>query len=74
MNASRQGAANSRSETQSAGSPGFEKGQRLYCAKCGSEIEIVNPCTCEPPDQEFRCCGEEMNASTGVQVNVNVEG
>jgi hypothetical protein len=46
------------------------KGQRLQCQKCGSEIEIINPCTCNPPDQQFRCCGEDMvPTSTG---NMNV--
>jgi hypothetical protein len=51
----------------------FEKGQRLYCRKCGSEIEIISPCTCEPPDQVLRCCGEAMTPSIGVSVNLNVE-
>ncbi len=49
-----------------------EKGQRLYCRSCGSEIEIINPCTCNPPDWDFRCCGEPMQPSTGASVNVNV--
>jgi hypothetical protein len=51
----------------------FEKGQRLYCRQCASEIEIISPCTCDPPDQEFRCCGEPMQPSTGAAVNVNVD-
>lgn len=51
----------------------YEKGQRLYCRNCGSEIEIINPCTCNPPDWEFRCCDEPMQPTTGTSVNVNVQ-
>ena len=47
--------------------------QRLYCAKCGAEIEIVQPCRCNPPDQSFRCCGEEMKPSVGNDVHLSVE-
>jgi hypothetical protein len=36
------------------------QGVRLRCQSCGSEIEIVTPCGCNPPNQEFRCCGEDM--------------
>lgn len=50
-----------------------EKGQRLYCEKCGSEIEIISPCGCEPGDQVLRCCGQDMAASTGRAVNLGVE-
>jgi hypothetical protein len=50
----------------------YERGQRLYCRQCGSEIEILSPCGCTPADQEFRCCGEPMQPSTGASVNVNV--
>lgn len=67
-------AVTSRSEEPSSDSPAYEMGQRLYCAKCSSEIEITNPCTCLPPAQDFRCCGEPMRPNTGVQVNLNVEG
>jgi hypothetical protein len=38
----------------------FPAGQHLHCAKCGSEIEIIRPCGCQPPDQALRCCGQEM--------------
>jgi hypothetical protein len=48
-------------------------GQRLCCAKCGSEIEIIQPCTCNPPDQSFRCCGQEMKPSVGNDVHLSVE-
>jgi hypothetical protein len=64
---------NTRSEPRSIRSPGYERGQRLACPICGSEIEILNPCTCHPSDQSFRCCGQEMRPTTGVSVNVNVE-
>ncbi len=63
-----------RSERPSSNSSSYEKGQRLYCRKCKSEIEVVSPCSCEPPDQEFSCCGEPMRPNTGVEVNLNVEG
>ena len=44
----------------------FPAGQRLQCRKCGSEIEIINPCTCSTNDQSFTCCGQAMTpASTG---------
>lgn len=36
------------------------QGVRLQCQSCGSEIEIITPCGCNPPDQQFRCCGEMM--------------
>ena len=48
-------------------------GQRLYCEKCASEIEIILPCTCNPPDQVFRCCGEAMKPSVGNDVHLSVE-
>ena len=38
----------------------FPAGQRLQCRKCGSEIEIINPCTCSTSDQSFTCCGQAM--------------
>ena len=49
------------------------KGRRLYCAQCGSEIEIINPTPTEPPDQVFRCCGQDMAGSPGRDVNLGVE-
>ncbi len=62
----------SRSEDMSDHPAGFERGQRLYCAHCSSEIEVINPTAAEPPAQEFRCCGEPMRPSTGASVNMNV--
>ena len=38
----------------------FPAGQRLKCEVCGAEIQIVRPCTCQPPDQVLRCCGKDM--------------
>lgn len=61
----------SRSESSSRKQMPFERGQRLYCPQCRSEIEIVSPCPAEAPDQVFRCCGQDMRPSTGVSVNVN---
>ena len=63
----------SRSYEDPIAASALEKGQRLYCGHCGSEIEVVNPCPCTPPDQEFRCCGEPMRPNLGAAVNVNVE-
>jgi hypothetical protein len=41
-------------------------GQRLQCRRCGSEIEIINPCTCQPSQLSLKCCGETMTpTSTG---------
>lgn len=57
-----------------ASTTAFEKGQRVVCERCGSEIEVVNPCTCDPPDQEFKCCGEAMRPAVGAEVHLNVEG
>jgi hypothetical protein len=42
----------------------FPAGQRLMCDQCGAEIEIVKPCTCQPPDQVFRCCDKEMRPAS----------
>ncbi len=74
MTATSQDAVISRSQPSSSASPAFEKGQRLVCASCQSEIEILNPCTCRPPAQELLCCGQPMMPSTGVAVNLNVDG
>ncbi|WZO96779.1 hypothetical protein EP7_003784 [Isosphaeraceae bacterium EP7] len=48
-------------------------GQRLGCTKCGSEIEIIVPCTCKPPDQKLSCCGRPMSRLTGNSIHVSVE-
>ena len=45
----------------------YSAGQRLQCARCGSEIEITNPCTCNPPHQSFRCCDEEMTPTNSAE-------
>ncbi len=64
----------SRSVAQGASTTAYEQGQRLYCKVCHSEIEIVSPCSCEPPDQRFQCCGESMTPMVGVSVHLGVEG
>lgn len=48
-------------------------GQRLHCEACGSEIEIIQPCTCNPPDQVLSCCGRAMTPTVGQDVHVGVE-
>ena len=52
---------------------GFSKGQRLACAICGAEIEVISPCSCDPPRQSFVCCGEEMAPEGSRGVNLGVE-
>jgi hypothetical protein len=59
--------------TKSAKSARLSVGQRLYCVKCGSEIEVINPSTCDPPHQVFRCCDQDMKLSVGRDVHVGVE-
>jgi len=46
-------------------------GQRLQCEKCGSEIEIIQPCGCNPPQQILRCCGEDMKPTIGKDVHLH---
>ena len=48
-------------------------GQRLTCETCGAEIEIIQPCSCNPPDQILRCCGADMKPSIGNDVHLGVE-
>ena len=38
----------------------FPTGQHLHCHNCGSEVEIVVPCKCEPSDMVVQCCGKDM--------------
>lgn len=64
----------SRSDVPHAATAAYERGQRLYCENCRSEIEIISPCPCDPPDQRLLCCGQPMTPSTGVSVHLNVEG
>ena len=42
----------------------FPAGQRLKCDQCGSEIEIIKPCACQPPDQILQCCGKDMRPAS----------
>ncbi len=51
----------------------YPVGQRLHCSKCESEVEIINPCTCNPPDLVLRCCGEDMAPTIGRNIHVGVE-
>jgi hypothetical protein len=43
----------------------YKQGTRLYCQKCGSEIEILTPCTGASPGQIFQCCGQDMTRQIG---------
>ena len=51
----------------------YPAGQRLYCRRCGSEIEIINPCTCQPSKQSFTCCNDPMTPTAGGNVHLGVE-
>ena len=51
----------------------YPVGQRLHCSRCDSEIEIINPCTCNPPDQVLRCCGQNMTPTIGRNIHLGVE-
>jgi hypothetical protein len=51
----------------------YPVGQRLHCSKCESEVEIINPCTCNPPNQVLRCCGQDMTPTIGRSINLGVE-
>jgi hypothetical protein len=53
--------------------PRYPSGQRLCCANCGSEIEVISPCSCDPPRQVFRCCDRDMEPSTGRDVHLGDE-
>lgn len=52
---------------------GLKAGQRLHCEKCGSEIEIIQPCTCKPSAQVLQCCGRDMSPTVGQDVHVGDE-
>ena len=51
----------------------YPAGQRLHCQSCGAEVEIINPCPCDPPDLVLQCCGRAMTPDTGRDVHVGVE-
>lgn len=65
---------NARSGPPAARTAGYERGQRLYCGSCRSEIEILDAGSAGRHDQEFLCCGEPMRPEVGVSVQVDVEG
>jgi hypothetical protein len=64
---------NARSQQMTRSGKGWEKGTRLYCSICGSEIEILNPSASRAPDQVFRCCGRDMQPTTEVCVHFDSE-
>jgi hypothetical protein len=51
----------------------FAGGQRLQCESCGAEIEVVQPCPCNPPTQELRCCGQDMVPIQGIPRRLDTE-
>jgi hypothetical protein len=51
-----------------------KEGERLYCQTCGSEIEVITPCTGASPGQVFQCCGHDMKREVGCSVHLEAEG
>jgi len=51
----------------------YVMGQRLYCPKCGLEIEIINPSNSFTSGQVLRCCGEDMTPEVGTSVHLESE-
>jgi len=51
----------------------YKEGQRLYCHTCGSEIEIITPCTGASPGQILQCCGQDMTPEVGGSVHLDSE-
>lgn len=51
----------------------YKEGQRLYCQTCGSEIEIIIPCTGASPGHVLRCCGCDMRPEVGSAVHMESE-
>ncbi len=45
----------------------FDAGTRLRCETCGSEIQIIKACGCNPSDQVLQCCGKDMTAENAAQ-------
>jgi hypothetical protein len=50
-----------------------KEGQRLYCHSCGSEIEIIIPCTGASRGQVLQCCGRDMTVEVGHAVHLESE-
>lgn len=51
----------------------FAGGQHFQCPVCGSEIQVIKPCPCDPPNQDFRCCGEAMVPAEGTAPRMESE-
>jgi hypothetical protein len=51
-----------------------KEGERLYCPTCGSEIEIITPCTGASPGQVFQCCGQDMKSEVGCSSHLDSDG
>jgi hypothetical protein len=62
---------NARSQISTRPGTAYERGQRLYCPRCGSEVEILNPSNTTSPSMILLCCGEEMRATTEVAVHLS---
>jgi len=57
----------------SPAAPKYDAGQRVGCQQCGAEVEVLSPCTCDPPEMVLQCCGEPMSVMPGKRVNLGVE-
>lgn len=53
--------------------PKMDAGTRLVCNECKAEVEIIQPCGCNPPDMILSCCGKAMTPVPGKAVHVGVE-
>jgi hypothetical protein len=60
-----------RSQKSTSNARAYEKGQRLYCQICHTEIEIINPRTGTHTPQVLQCCGRDMTPEVGVSVNLD---
>jgi hypothetical protein len=51
----------------------YKEGQRLYCQTCGSEVEIIIPCTGASAGHVLRCCSRDMMPEVGGAVHMESE-
>jgi hypothetical protein len=62
-----------RSQEQTSKPRTYKEGQRVYCHTCGSEVEVIVPCTGASSGQVLRCCGQEMTPEVGTSVHLDSE-
>lgn len=52
----------------------YQPGEHLQCKLCGAEIEIITPASGAPPQQSFRCCGQEMIPTENLMPDLEIPG